>query len=404
MNIWSRTTDVDLARHVKAFRPVSDCPLLPGNRVRLLPEAMDALHAMFAAIRGAERSILMEFYTLEDIKVDGQSLQALLLGRLAAGVRVSIIYDAVGSSDTPLRFFAALQRAGAEVMEFHGFDPLRRFFSLRFNDRDHRKILVVDERVAFIGGVNIDRQYLNPRSAGVPRNGDATKAFWQDAAVELHGPVVPQAAALFHHTWARHRGDKLPPQSVPSAPELPDGELVCIEGSAPREGRPLHIRAFAAAADAARSRIWLASGYFVPMPAEIRALRRAARRGVEVRLVLPGVSDVPACVHAARGTYGRLLRRGVQVHELTEAILHAKVATIDGVWTSVGSSNLDRRSAVLNNEVDAVVLGRPTAQAVETMMGGWFASGQNVDYAAWADRSVHEHIGELTALLWKRMM
>ncbi len=395
--------DADLARHRAAFAPVTDCPLRDDGQIEVLAGGMTALRAMWAAMEAAEREIVLEFYTFEDIAVDGVALSALLARKLAAGVRVVAIYDGVGSDGTPDRFFDGLRRAGAAVMEFRSLNPFRRFFSLRFNDRDHRKILVVDGHTAFLGGVNLDAQYLNPRSAGIPPDRNTKHAFWEDAAARFLGHAAADARRLFFHTWQRYGGDRL---AIPDLAVRRGGgvEQVCVEGSAPREGEPLHLRALAAALEAARTRVWLASGYFVPMPGELRALCDAARRGVDVRLVVPGVSDVMGAVHAARATYGKLIRAGVRVHELRHAVLHAKVSTVDGVWTSIGSSNLDRRSAVLNNEVDAVVLGRETAAATEAMMRAWFEAGTEITLAEWRGRSLHERVGELTALGWKRFM
>ncbi len=399
--------DDDLARHAHALRHVAGAPLRAGT-VTLLPEAMTALRAMFEAIAGARHTILLEYYTFEDVIIDGRSLSDLLHDRLAARVRVAIIYDAIGSDDTPDRVFDALRAAGAGIVEFHGLNPLRRFFSLDINDRDHRKILLVDDRIAFLGGVNMDRQYLNPPAAGIPPDRDMTRAFWQDAAARFEGPCVEDLHAVFTDTWRRQHGGPIPP-AAPADPSPPDprpdaAEQVCIEGSAPREGRPLHTRALLAAINQARRSIMLATGYFVPMPDEILALRRAARRGVDIRLVLPGVSDVPGAVHAGRAAYGRMLRVGVAIHELRDAVLHAKVATIDGVWSSIGSSNFDRRSAVLNNEVDAVILGRRTAGSIERMLLDWSQSAHPVTLRAWNDRSLRERIDELSALTWKRLM
>jgi cardiolipin synthase len=394
--------DEDLARHARALRSVAATPIRPGNGVTLLPEAMVAIEAMFDAIAGARHSIVLEYYTFENVEAGGRSLLGMLSERLAAGVRVAIIYDAIGSDHGQPGLFAALGRAGAHIVEYHGLNPLRRFFSIDIDHRDHRKILVVDDRVAFLGGVNMDRQYMNPPSAGIPPDGDTRRAFWQDAAIRIEGPVVGDTRAIFDATWRAQDGDPFPPPGDPPPP-MPDGEHVCVEGTAPREGS-LHTRAVLAAIDASRSEIALSTGYFVPMPDEVVALRYAARRGVSVRLIVPGVSDVSGAVHAGRATYGRLLRAGVRVHEAHHAVLHAKIAVIDGVWSSVGSSNFDRRSARLNNEADAIVLGRRTAAAVRTMMAGWFAAGRDVTLREWTERPLREHFGELTALVWSRLM
>ncbi len=396
--------DPDLERHLAAFAPVTGCPLRTDGEIDLLPGAIVALRAMWAAMAAARTEILLEFYTFEDVAVDGLALGTLLARKLGEGVRVAAIYDAVGSDGTPDAFFDGLRAAGASVMEFRGLDPFRRFFSVHVNDRDHRKILVVDGQVAFLGGVNLDRQYLNPRSAGIPPDGDTKKAFWEDAAARFGGLAAADARTLFFHTWRRHGGGAIAVPELAVRANIDGGELVCVEGSAPREGAPLHLRALLAALAAARSRVLIACGYFVPMGREVAVLCRTAARGVDVRLVLPGVSDVPGAIHAARATYGTLLRAGVRIHEMRGAVLHAKVSTVDGVWTSIGSSNLDRRSAVLNNEVDAVVLGRATAAATEAMMRRWFDAADPVTLDLWRRRSLRERAGELSALAWKRLM
>lgn len=398
--------DDAMARHAAAFIPISDAPIRDDVQVTLLPEAMIALRAMWAAIGGAVSEILLEFYTFEDFEIDGVSLVDLLEDRARSGVGIAIVYDAVGSDGTPDAVFDRLRRAGARVLEFRPLNPFRERFSLAINDRDHRKILVVDRAVAFLGGTNLDRQYLNPRSAGIPADRDTRHAFWQDCAARFEGAAVEDTRALFLHDWTRHGGDAFPtgaPAPHGGSPRGP-GERVCVEGSAPREGRPLHLRAMLAGLAASRDRVWLASGYFVPLGKEMRALVDAARRGVDVRLIVPGISDVMGAVHAGRGTYGRLLRAGVRIFEMQHAVLHAKVSTIDGVWSSIGSSNFDTRSAIMNNEVDAVILGRATAASVEDMMRAWAEDAAEITLRGWQDRSLHERFGELTALAWKRLM
>ena len=393
----------DRDRHARSLLRVANAPIRPGNRITLFEDAMPALRAMFEAIRSAQSTVVLEYYTFENVEADGTQLVALLRERLEAGVAVCIIYDAIGSDHTPSRTFDMLRQAGAAILDFHALDPFKRTFSLDVDGRDHRKILVVDDRVAFLGGVNLDRQYMNPRAAGIPADGNTARAFWQDAAARFEGPVVADIRAIHDHTWRRLGGT--PVARAGHAPEpIAGGEDVCVEGSAPRQGRPLHTRAILAAIRDATSRIWIATGYFVPMPDEILALRRAALRGVSVNLVLPGVSDVPGAIHAGRGSYGRLLRAGVHIHEMKDAVLHAKVATIDGVWTSIGSSNFDRRSARLNNEVDAVILGEPLASSVETMMQAWSTRSRKVTLASWQSRPFTERLAEFTTLFWKRLM
>jgi cardiolipin synthase len=405
MDAPARILDQDeaLQRHAAAHNPVSDCPLLAGAGVTLLPGGGETLTAVFEAVGTTRHQLLMEYYTFEDVHWRGCSLVDLLVEKLGQGVQVAISYDGAGSQDTDDALFDRLRKAGATLLEFRPLNPLRRRFNpLKLNDRDHRKLLIADRRIAFLGGVNMSRVYENPRSAGPAP--DTEKAFWYDAAVRIEGPPVAEAQKLFFHNWQRQDGDKLPQGN--DFPTLPKAgkEVVRTDGSAPRERRQLYFESLEAAVAAARSHILLATGYFVPTHRQWQLLADAAQRGVTVDLLLAGHSDLPSCTHAARALYGRLLKRGVRIHELKDGVLHAKVATIDGVWTAIGSSNLDRRSFVYNNEVDAIVLGRATAGAVETMLRDWIACAEPITRAGWRSRSLHEHAGERLARLWSRYM
>jgi cardiolipin synthase A/B len=405
MDLPDQTQDQDeaLQRHAAAHGPVSDCPLLYGAGVTLLPSGGETLDAVFAAIAGARERLYLQYYEFEDVHWAGHSLADLLIEKLGQGVQVALSYDGAGSKDTSDAIFDRLRGAGATLLEFRPLSPLRRRFNpLKLNDRDHRKMLVADGRQAFLGGVNMARVYENPRSAGAAP--DSEKAFWYDAAVRIEGPPVAEVQKLFFHNWHRQGGDRLPEGD--DFPPLPDAgsELVRTAGSAPRERRQLYFESLKAALAAARGHVMLATGYFVPTRLQWRLLAEAARRGVAVDLILAGASDQPSCVRAGRALYGRLLRRGVRIHELRDGMLHGKIATIDGVWTSIGSSNLDRRSFIYNNEVDAIVLGRETARAVEAMLRDWMARAEPISLKGWQSRSLHEHAGELLTRFWSRYM
>ena len=394
--------DEALRRHEAAHAPVSDCPIVGGGRVTLLPSGGDAIDAIYAAIEQAQQFLFMEYYEFEDLHWRGRRLVDLLVQKLEQGVRIALSYDAIGSSDTDDALFDRLRQAGAAVLEFRPFRPFRRHFNpLTLNDRDHRKILVADGRVAFLGGVNLSRVYENPRSAGTPS--DPLKGFWYDAAARIEGPPVAEAQRLFVDNWHSQGGDGLPHFELPALPEHGD-ERVRTDGSAPRERRQLYFESLKAAVSAATDRILLATGYFVPTHRQWRLLAEAARRGVAVDLVLAGYTDITSCRTAARALYGRLLEAGVRIHEMTDGVLHAKVATIDGVWTAIGSSNLDRRSFVYNNEIDAIVLGRATAEATEAMLRDWIGHAQTVSLEAWRTRSPKERAGELLTRVWSRYM
>ena len=226
---WTHRPGLDqdeaLQRHATAHSPVSDCPLLAGAGVTLLPGGGETLTAIFKAVAAARHQLLMEYYIFEDVHWRGRSLVDLLVEKMGQGVQVAISYDGAGSQDTNDVLFDRLRQAGAALLEFRPLNPLRRRFNpLTLNDRDHRKLLVVDRRIAFLGGVNMSRVYENPRSAGPAT--DTEKAFWYDAAVRIEGPPVAEVQKLFFHSWQRQGGDPLAQgNDFPALPEK--GEEVC---------------------------------------------------------------------------------------------------------------------------------------------------------------------------------
>ena len=402
MRTIERTRDEDLLRHAASHEPVSSCPLLDGNDIKLLPSGADTLTAMFAALAAAQTHIYLEYYIFDDVHWRGQTIKGLLLDALRRGVHVALIYDSVGSLKTPDSFFDDLDQAGAQILEFHPVNPLRKHFVWHLNDRDHRKIMLIDCKTAFIGGVNLSRVYENPPEAGTPP--EAKNGYWHDCAVRIRGPVVAQAQSLFLDTWDRHGGDRLPDCELVPPAGIEGDQVARIAGSLPHEKRQLYFHGIHEAVCAARHRILITTGYFVPTRREWQMLADAARRGVAVDLILAGFSDVRGALHAARALYGRLLDAGVRIHELHDGFLHAKAAVIDGVWTAIGSSNLDRRSFSFNNEVDAVILGRDTASDLEALLEGWMQRATEVTLKDWRQRSMHEHVAELSARVWERYM
>ena len=402
----AEAADDDLAHHTRLHQPVSDCPLLGGNRITLLPTGRAAVAAILDAIEAAQDHVHMEYYTVADVTLDGRSLFDLLERKARAGVEVALIWDAVGSGDTPDQQFDRLNEAGVRTLEYHSVNPLRQRFNIVVNDRDHRKLTVVDGVLAVLGGVNLSLVYEVPEPVG--RGTDPNHAFWVDNAVRIEGPAVAEIQKLFFHTWRGQGGDAGPmrggPEADPPPPPPAGTDTLRIDGSAPRERRPLYHGSIAAAIAGARSHVLLATGYFVPTRDEWMLLAQAARRGVAVDLILAGYSDVPAAVHAARALYGRLIPAGVRIHEVHRGMLHAKVATVDGVWSAIGSSNFDRRSVYYNNEIDAIALGRDSAGAIEAMLRGEIARSVHMTLREWQTRSLRERAAELTARVWKQLM
>jgi cardiolipin synthase A/B len=385
-------------------RGLSDSPIVFGNEVILLSSGTEAFQAIFKALAAARDSINLEYFILADVQSEGVHLSEVLRDRLQAGVKVNIIYDSYGSRETPGAFFDAMRKAGAKVVEFNPVSP----FSVRIgwspNDRDHRKITIVDGRIGFTGGVNLDTAYENPPSAGIPPDGNTRKAYWRDTAVRIEGPAVAELQKLFFGTWREQNAPSVDPADYFPPLARVGVQTIRVIGSSPGDRQPLYYASLLTAMKSARSRVWLCSGYFVPPHQEREELAKIARAGLDVRIVAPAFSDVQGAVFAARAAYGDLLEAGAHIHEMRDAVLHAKMSLVDDTWAVVGSSNLDRRSVVFNNEVDAVVLGHATAGQVEAVMRQYMDVAPEVDLSKWEHRSVGERMRELEARVWEYWM
>lgn len=318
--------------------------LRAGNHVRLLCGGREAYPAMLAAIAGARRQVHLESYILEDDRT-GQRFADALIERARAGVAVRVIYDAVGGLGVDDDWLDALRAAGVAILEYHPIAPWRERFEL--SRRDHRKILVVDDELAFTGGLNVADDYAPIDDGG---------GGWHDLHCELRGPVVLDLARLFRRTWINEGG---PPFAAPPRPEeappLPGGALARILDNGGRRRRQIqhaHVRAI----DAAQQVVLLENAYFLPDRPVRRALARAVRRGVDVQVVVPGRSDVRAVEYAGLYAYRGLVRAGVQVLRWQGPMLHSKAAVVDGAWTTIGSYNFDARSLFHNLEVVAEVI------------------------------------------------
>jgi cardiolipin synthase len=297
-----------------------------------------------------------------------------------------------------------MRQAGAKVLGVNPINPFATRIGWSPNDRDHRKIAVIDGRVGFTGGVNLDKAYENPPSAGIPADGNTRNAYWWDIAIRIEGPAVAELQKLFFGTWTEQKGPAT--DAADYFPALPRQgvQTIRIIGSAPGNKQPLYYASLLTAVQSARQRVWLCSGYFVPPHQEREALYKAARAGLDVRVIVPAFSDVQSAVFAARAAYGDLLEAGAHVYEMRDGVVHAKLALVDDTWTVIGSSNLDRRSVVFNNEVDAVILGHDTAAQVEAVMRRYMEVASEVDLAAWTHRSVEERVLELEARVWQYWM
>lgn len=380
-----------LQKHLALEQAINrDSPLVLGNRAVLLQDGPATYEAMFAAIRKARDHINLETYIFEDGEI-GSRFAALLLEKQAAGVQVNLIYDSVGNLATPAEFFERLRAGGIQLLEFNPVNPakLRRNRDWLLNNRDHRKLLVVDGKTAFLGGINISESYSNGSfsSPGKSKKGAPPEAGWRDTHLQIEGPVVAELQKYFIDTWARQHGPELAGRTY-FPPLGPRGDEIirAIGSTAEDDDRPIYLTLLSAI-DHAERNIHITNAYFVPDPQLRKALAAAAGRGVDVQIVLPSKTDSWAVFHAGRSHYDELLDAGVKLYERGGTILHSKTASIDGVWSTVGSTNLDWRSFLHNDELNAIILGADFARQMDAMFVRDRAAAQAVDPEAWKRRS-----------------
>jgi|RhiMethySRZTD1v2_1073278.scaffolds.fasta_scaffold00090_20 cardiolipin synthase A/B len=390
--------DALLERHLAVEQAVAGTPLTAGNSTELLRDGEGTFAAIFEAIETAKHHVNLEYYTLEDVVHDGRHLSDLLIAKRRAGIAVNIIYDSYGSSKTPGKFFERLKKAGINLLAFHPVNPLEAVADgYSPNDRDHRKIMIVDGAVGIIGGVNL-ASYYQSRTPGSNGSGEQQNAAgdkpetWRDLSMRIEGPAVKQLQGLFLGHWKSEGGPAL--DQTDFFPDLPakNGEIARIIGSSPQQDMSRYYVTLISAIRSAERRIWLTTAYFVPTFEEKHELIYAAERGVDVRLMLPAVSDASQAVAVAHSHYADLLEAGVRIFEIDNVVLHSKTVTIDGVWSAVGSSNFDHRSVLFNDEVEAIVLGDKTAEGLEKIFREDQATAKEIKLDEWQKRPLTDRM------------
>lgn len=372
---------------------LSNTPLYKDSHAKLLIDGPATYAKMLDAIDSASDYIHLETYIFADDQVGSRFRDALLRKR-RQGVNVRIIFDSIGSMASSNAFFDEMQEAGIELIEFNSINPIDGGNPLNANVRDHRKLLIIDGRVAFTGGVNLSNTYSS--SSRGRRNPDRLADGWRDTHVAIYGPAVQGFAKVFAHNWREQGGelDTLP--AVPDDVDRSGTDVIAVleaEGGDDVESSIFH--AYQQAMRSARYRIWITQAYFAPDKEFLKDLRDAARRGIDVRLIVPGVTDSALVGNASRSRYGDLLKDGVKICERTSAVLHAKTAVIDGLWSTVGSSNLDYRSFLHNDEVNAIVVGLDFAQQMENQFIADLEDCRSITYEGWRNRPVFDRVKEL---------
>jgi len=355
--VLSKEVDVDPAgtylRLGEVAIKLGAFPVVGGNEVTLYHETQPAFTELLDAIKDSTETIHVEFFIIQPDET-GQTLLDLLKSKAKAGVTVRLLYDAIGSRRLSRKLLQSVRDAGIKLAPFMPLDPLRRRFQI--NMRNHRKIVVLDGRLAFTGGMNIGDEYLGK----VKRFG-----YWRDAFLRLEGPGVLGLQRIFAEDWDFAAGESL--QGEKCFPQLkPVGDQVVqiIESGPDQELNAMRELIFAAIA-VAKERIWISTPYIVPDRGILDALRMSARFGIDVRLLWLFKPDHQLPYYAARYLLPELLDEGVKVYQYSRGMMHAKYMIVDGKWGWVGSTNLDNRSLVLNFEANCILHSPPLLGELE---------------------------------------
>jgi len=380
-----------LARHIAFEQAISNVPLTLGNKVTLLENGAATYNAMLSTIRNAHSSINMEMYIFSDGKI-GQAFADALIERQRHGVQVNLMYDALGSLSTSSSFFNRLRQNGIVVTEYRPLDPFSSELHWTPAHRSHRKMLIVDGRIAFTGGVNISEVY----SSGFHGEKTAPLEYWRDTDIEVEGPAAAEFQRLFITEWNYQKGLALMPRDYFPRPQRQGKDIVRVIASVPERFSSIYVTLISAIVNS-ETNVYITDAYFAPDRQMLHALENAARRGVHVELLVPSQSDEPLTVSAGRSHYASLLKAGVKIYEWRGQMLHAKTATVDGVWSTVGTSNLDWWSITRDNEVNAIILGHSFAQDMEQMFRNDLRSARQIELAQWKDRGMGERLDETFA-------
>jgi len=368
---------------LREMEALADSRLEPHTEIEPLPNGINFYEAELAAIRSAQKSIDWEAYIFAKGEIAQRVVDALT-ERARAGVEVNLVMDAVGSLTTPKNFFDELRLAGGRVEWYH---PVRWYNWPRANNRTHRELIVIDGKLAFVGGAGVSDQWWH----GVPaRHWWSTKeSAWRDTMFSITGDAVRELQGTFVENWLESSGQILAGEKYFSDAANSDGANSMIVASSPSQGGSTRARVlYQTLIASAQKSIDITTPYFLPDESLRREITRALReRHVRVRIVVPGKhSDHSMTRSSSRGTYGELLEAGAEIYEYTPAMIHAKLMVVDGQWSVMGSTNLDDRSFGLNDEVNVAALDPTLAARITADFEKDVSASHRVTYDEWKHR------------------
>jgi cardiolipin synthase A/B len=395
------STDL-IQANVSLMESLGGLPLTIGNHVTLLVDGPATFAAMSKAISEARDHVNIETFIFDDDEV-GRQFADLLIRKQRENVQVNLIYDSVGCMRTPSTFFKRLKDAGVNVLEFNPVNPIKVKKAQLMTNRDHRKVIVVDGEVAFTGGVNLSGVYSRGQSLSGSSERESEEG-WRDTHVRIAGPAVAQFQTLFIRTWRSQKGQKLAERDYFPAPKHEGHAYVQVIGSTPGDQNRLTYVMYISAIKHARYFVHLTTPYFVPDRQFMDTLIEATGRGVDVKLILPGASDSQLALYAGRSRYEDLLEAGVTLYERRARMLHSKTALIDGVWSTVGSTNLDQLSFLENNEINAIILDTDFTEEMEDLFKQDIAASDEITRSTWSQRPLWDRVKELFSRLFSKML
>ncbi|MCE5193925.1 MAG: phospholipase D-like domain-containing protein [Nitrospiraceae bacterium] len=358
-----------------------------GNNVQLFWRNEKLFEALFDHISSAKKIVCLEFYIFRNDET-GLRISNLLKTKVKDGVKVYILYDHFGSFQTPRQFWLDMEKAGIEINTSNSFLWTAPFKYFR---RNHKKLIIIDGKEAFIGGLNIADEY----SGYFKRH----KKAWRDTGISLEGPIAYKLLSEFNKSWISYRGKNIIDSSFSEedAGTLPVIPIFANSGKGRRRFRKLlYYSIEKAAAD-----ISLTTAYFTPSKRMIYAFSRAVKRGVRVRLLLPSHSDVYAAHYAGKASYSRLLKSGVEIYNYEAEILHAKTSVFDGCWSIIGSANLDYRSLKINDEGNVGILNKNFGEQMLNVFDDDLKKSFKIETDKWSERGFIEKIKEKFFALFK---
>jgi cardiolipin synthase len=386
------TVELGEAAFYPTLEAYGGAPILGGNDVKVLLNGEQIFPALVDAIRSARSSITYAQYFFDEGPVCDDVVQALA-ERCRAGIPAHILLDGVGALNMPARYSDTLRQAGCQVQSFRVVRP---WALRRANNRNHRRILVVDGRVGFTGGSGVSRKWM-----GDGRTAD----HWRDTDVRIEGPAVEWLQAAFVENWMETSGEALGGDAYFPRPQPARGQVdVQVVRSSPEGGSYAIYNTLLIALNAARESVRITNPYFLLDEAMAQTLLDRVRRGVTVEVLVPGTIDHAVVREASRDTWGPLLAAGVKIYEYQPALLHAKTMVIDGRWATVGSTNLDPRSFALSQELNVVVHDRGVARRLGEVFTTDLAHATAIDYTTWRARGIRARLFELLVFPVREML